>query len=908
MKLKAILLLLFVLILSCNDDEENIITSTKITEFKISSTENVTTYTEINNTGDKIIDHGVVWYKNKDFTYKISLGNLSTEKFENIISSNLMKDSIYNVFSFLELENKLISSDTLEFISPITSKIKIDDFYPKNGFIGDTVSIKGKNFCVDDFYNSVSIVNNGSRPNIVSETDSIIQFTIPSNLNSSKFSFNLSSCNMTETLSGVFSIDEPVIDSIETTNKYVGDELIIYGKNIHYSISDVWLDNIETTKVGDYQSTDKLTIKIPRGLSAGKVDLKLQVLDKEIIKEKYFQTTTPVLEKIIPNQIGFLDTIKIVGKYFTQKNAEVKVKVSNRDLKVINVYDDSLKVVVDRYFSDNEPKLVTEISSFLDTIDLNMLPPKILGFDKEKYHLTDNVTIKTDAFIESNNLYVADEKQGFRDSFDIDPSGKATISLNEWLDASVYYASYNMVDGGKLSIDIENTYGKDSNEIQIYAPVIESINKNSFVYGEYMKLTGVDFAYDDHNNIYIDGDLVENPHNSSYSVTNTAISFQLIDNTTDGQHELYVEVAGQKSNTITFNVEGYKINENPLDKISGTRRDIYTLSGENISEFKINANDSRCDIIAKTEDEISFYLPYGKALTNVTKITALLGDQNIEISDFQGIESHEETSNSLEDVSYYKRHVSGSNENDWYYINNNGVFKFDTENKKWQLFDDGEVPFNTPVFGEKQHLTVTDNKLYLPLYQTLYIYDLNTKKWENISLSISIKNGVYKNNMLYGVNNNDSEFYEYNLNTHTYDKIAKSSSYKFYYENITFGDDKIFFSPIQGEAFYYDIDNKSFTSIGKPRSFYGTYQNVSLKYYKNKLYFSGGLTDAGEEHRIYEYDLSLKTWTEKTPLLAKMYNHHTFIKDGVFYFGLGLSQYGYLNRYLNIYDLSKDPH
>ena len=586
-------LLFLVFIISCNKEEDNpqAQNEARIKAFKIinNSINGIDTSTELDLSsfnGDNIEAYGVKWYKKTGDVNEERFDNLSNDFFDISITEKILKDSLYKTYSYIEYEGKIVNSDTLEFKSNFTTPIIIDSIYPKNGFLYDTLSIKGKNFCTQDFRNLVYMNNRGYTP--IFESDSLMKVIIPTGLRYSELYLSLKTCGVNKDIQDKFTIDPPKLDSIESGDKFVGDKVKIYGKNLHYSISELWLDNVKTTL--DYtEYKDTLIATIPRGLSKGKVDVKLKVLDKVIELPNYYQTTTPYITEVEPLPLGFFDVVRIKGGYFKQGSGVLpKITIADREQSLVSFEKDFIDVIVDRYFYFENPELKIQISDFTDAIPVNVRAPKLLDFDKEIYNLTDDLSVNTDAFIEKNNLKIGGRSINYRGQFEIDNTGKVKVSLKDWLNIDFYSHNYELKEGGKLQVDLKNNYGTDSKDIQIYAPIITSLNKEVYVPGDRITLQGNNFAYSRYNKVYIDGDLVNNPNSSSYTVNNNEISFPLLKNTLPGKHSIYVEVAGQKSNVLEYEVKEVKVNS--ISRTEGTRRDAFIVKGEDLQSLIVSAN------------------------------------------------------------------------------------------------------------------------------------------------------------------------------------------------------------------------------------------------------------------------------------------------------------------------------
>ncbi len=913
MKFKIAGIILLVLIFSCTKNEEDLepreasFNSFKIKENTISGLTSEAQLDYHLTNYDKIDDHGVIWFKKIGKKHQLELGPLTKNKFESFITKKLIKDSIYSVYPYIKTNNKIIYGDTLKFKSLMTTPIIIDSLYPKKGFVYDTISIVGKNFCVDTGLKNRVWINKHYGLNTILATDSIIKFIIPEHLTKSELKFSLESCGIKTDIEDVFNVDSPKLDSVSTRESYVGETMSLYGKNINSTISEVWIED-KKTDLKYLKSTKEILAIVPKGLSSGKVSVKLKVLDNVIYKPNFFQTTTPYIEKLSTNKFGFLDTISIIGKYFKQKNKIPKIFIGDREQSILSYTDTIVKVVINSYFTTPNPILELKVSDFVVKHTIEMLPPKILGFNKDVYSLEeDNFIVNTDNFL-GDDIKIGDRKKPFRVRSEVDNKGNLKLSLLKWLDIRFYHHNYKIISPGELEVQINTQFGSDTKNVKILPPEITAINKTNFSFFDQVVLTGNNFAYSSFTSIYIDNKKVPRLNNSSYSISNNKIYFDLV-NIASGTHRLYVETAGQKSNEIEFNVKKVSIHTNSISATSGTRRDRYKITGENLDRVGILANDKSCNIVKSSNSEIEFIFPYDYKLPANIKLTAKVGSDKIDISNFTGVESHNLIQDSFNGLNYYGRHISFSDENNWFFVNNNGTYKFSTSKRKWEIYDAVSPPFNTPIFGEKAYISTVGDLAYYPLYNKLFIYNIKLKKWSVKNINLAIKNGVVKDGYIYGIVNNEKNYlYKYNIEKGTFVKFNKPSSLHFNFENITFGDDKIFINPYQGSLYSFNIKTEVWKNLGRPKNLTSSYYNIGLYYTGNTLYFSGGTTAAGTSHRFYGYDFNLNKWIEKTPLLKKMYNHAVFKKGDYLYFGLGLDKYGYSNLEIDEYSINDDPH
>ncbi|RKN05422.1 hypothetical protein D7036_10590, partial [Aquimarina sp. BL5] len=604
---KILLTFLFAgLFVSCDEDENQInFLDLKISSFEIiDNNENgIYTTTNIfpsNVEAYNINDHGVIWMKNGSVVDRLNLGDLQQNSFEANFATSLIKGERYSVFPYLVSEYGYTYGDTLSFVSNVDVNVLITELTPRNGFIRDTVTIKGENFCSASFNSSNRLLLDDTYHNVIFESDSLIRAVIYPYLTSSEASPSLKSCGIITDIEGKFSVNPPVLDSITSKNLYVGEELVVYGENIHHNISKVWLEGVETELIVT-DSITQIKARVPENLPAGKLDFKLQVLDKIIERTDFYQSTTPVIEEISPRNTGFLDTLTIRGKFLDQQSDILEVVIGDRTQNIISQSDEEIKVIIDQLFSVDNPELVLNTGTFSLSEPITMLPPEIIGFDKEKYHLDGEIIIQTKYYLGNRSTakigsIIADTESAYTQ---IDNDGTFKVDLKKWLDVSDLFPDYIIKNSGLMEVFIETNYGTSSKDFLIYAPEITKINQTAFFHASSIALEGTDFGYNKGYagvaEIYVDDILVENPGNSSYFLYNYTAQIPVSNTLYPGNHKIKIITGGQESNQVEFTIKSLTINS--LSPTAGTRKNVYSIEGDNLEyrlSYRIKANGYNC--------------------------------------------------------------------------------------------------------------------------------------------------------------------------------------------------------------------------------------------------------------------------------------------------------------------------
>ncbi len=192
--------------------------------------EGVTFNAEILNTGnEEIVDYGFKWRNAKsEFTYSIKQEN-KLDEFTTRITNDLHKDEQYVYQAYIKTSDNLILSNQVVFQSKGSMPPVITDFYPKEGFDGDLITIIGNNFSYNPENNQVTI--NGLNVELVQSSSDTIVFILPE---TNMFGFSEIMVQVGENKvvgNEKFHITGPVITGISVNEGYSGDFVIITGNN-----------------------------------------------------------------------------------------------------------------------------------------------------------------------------------------------------------------------------------------------------------------------------------------------------------------------------------------------------------------------------------------------------------------------------------------------------------------------------------------------------------------------------------------------------------------------------------------------------------------------------------------------------------------------------------------------------
>jgi hypothetical protein len=929
-------LIITISIVACTEESEdndippNQLDKIEISSFKIleNSVNGITTETKVlveSTSGATVNDHGVFVLKNNEFYDKIVLGELSETTFITTVSSGLERGQNYDIYPYIYAKGTFFYGDTLNFESIVEIDFELLDWYPKQAFVNDTISFIGKNFCSssETIKNGFSL--NGANQKIIFESDSLVKAVILPNMQVSELGAALETCGTSTSLEPNFIMTPPVFDSISPKEAYLGESFFIYGKNFHSEFSKVWIDDYELVLINN-NYTDKIEVKVAEDFPVGLLDLRIQVLDRAIEKQNYFQSTIPVIDELDNRETGFLDTLTVKGDYLLQKNKPLEVFVGGRQQHIIDSSKTEIKIVIDTYFEDENPTLVVKTGEFELSEKITMLPPQIISVDKDLYHLYDeNITIKTKYFLGFKSNIKIGRAECSNNSYDFEPidsQGNLTISLTKWLDATAArYPKFEFDGQGELKIELTTDYGVAEKNFKIYSPEIKSISSDIYYHGNQIGLNGLDFGYRDVSTVYVDGEEFPFSGNSNYSLYNTSIAFPVPSNLLPGTHTIKVVTGGQESNEVSFVLGDVSVTE--IQSGTGTRNDVYTMEGTNldqVSKFGFKLNGISCTLINATKNQAQIILPYFIPLTGNDEIIMSYGDENRSIGFINGIEPYEKLEEYQQPSELNKFSKSFEHNGKLYALTYGGIYEFNQSTLSWSLFE-SNIPNLSNYTIVNYTISVVGEDIYVFYFDKFLVYNMQSRTWKEVGLIIldglsAVRGTVYGEYaylwMKRPENFSDLILHKYDLNLNTYvvvnQPVLKNTLQSPMASNIYQKDGFLFLDVLDDNIMMYDMVNDSWENIGFPKGLYTFHYHSNLYMYNNILYYSGGRGNEAPEQYIFAYDFSTRTWTEKTPMLLTLINHSVYGLNNKLYFGLGAGIYGYDNYEMIRYDIANDPY
>ncbi|MDB4297525.1 hypothetical protein N9901_02090 [Flavobacteriaceae bacterium] len=239
-------------------------------------------------------------------------------------------------------------------------KTIITDVFPLEGFVGDTVTVYGKNFCslgVDEI-TGTSLSIGGCPHGVFVESDSVLKSVITEGLIKRIDKPLLKNCGEKITYGKDFILDRHKIDSITSRTLKKSDTLRIYGENfipLAYSLL-IPNTNVPASKViiGSNNSCNgfpvlststnkRLDVLINSYLKFGESQVKVVQLQDTIVFSQKVKFDGPVVTGVEKEVYAYGDTIRVYGSDLKEiYSGNLKLYVNGISQNLLRVLNDTV--------------------------------------------------------------------------------------------------------------------------------------------------------------------------------------------------------------------------------------------------------------------------------------------------------------------------------------------------------------------------------------------------------------------------------------------------------------------------------------------------------------------------------------------------------------------------------------
>ncbi len=292
------------LLMSCTEDEIRIKPYPSVETLDISniSESGATFGAKIDNVeGFGIIEHGFVWALKENPTIESSNKIIKNETILNDEFSEEVTTTLYNGFTYVvrayvRTDNYLVYGKNKKFRSLGSSPATFSDFIPKIGTLGDTITLKGRNFSFKKEQNSVFFKNVESQ--IIHNTDSTITCIVPEARGNKTVPIFIEIANQRAQSEEDFSYEQPVINSVTPLNGIFGDEITITGENFSTRPNGSFVRIGSAIAQLTYSDENTLKALVPENIEVSSLEIQVSSDSQVVTYSEKFSIDLPEITSI----------------------------------------------------------------------------------------------------------------------------------------------------------------------------------------------------------------------------------------------------------------------------------------------------------------------------------------------------------------------------------------------------------------------------------------------------------------------------------------------------------------------------------------------------------------------------------------------------------------------------------
>lgn len=287
----------------------------------------------------EVINYGFVWseyinpaIENSDRV--IYSDNIDSKNFTETIETALKENVSYYVRAFIKTKDFIVYGENISFLSLGSKAPKIQDVFPLEGTVGDTITIRGKNFSYVNQNNDIFF--NNFKTKALASTDSLILVVVPEITTPT----NIISVSVTGNSAGFpdsFIITTPLIYSVHPESVTFADTIEINGDCFSQLIeaNKVFLGNTQASVITS--SKKRLKIIVPNELEKSSNELRIVLGGREAVFESVL-IKPPAIFSINSDLIQTFDVenMTITGENFNPLPQKNKVSFGEHQVKIIS--------------------------------------------------------------------------------------------------------------------------------------------------------------------------------------------------------------------------------------------------------------------------------------------------------------------------------------------------------------------------------------------------------------------------------------------------------------------------------------------------------------------------------------------------------------------------------------------
>lgn len=293
----------------------------------------------------EIIEYGFAWGQGENPTIEFNEKRAIAEKittgtFTAQIETTLKDGKKYYARAYAKSDEYLVYGMNVPFISLGSGAAAIDDFYPKLGTWGDTITLKGKNFSYLIDHNHVYFKDIES--SVINSTDSTIVCIVPEDISEKSVPISVKIADQLSQSKENFEFIVPEIESFYPMKAKFGDTIKLVCNNFDPIINKINFSGHQA-EVIDFTETS-VDVIVPISLDAVFNTIEISLRSISNPAKDLFELLVPRIESFSPIKGTFGDSIKLFGENFDPITN--KIDFNGYPAEVIEFTETSLTVIV----------------------------------------------------------------------------------------------------------------------------------------------------------------------------------------------------------------------------------------------------------------------------------------------------------------------------------------------------------------------------------------------------------------------------------------------------------------------------------------------------------------------------------------------------------------------------------
>jgi N-acetylneuraminic acid mutarotase len=396
MKFLFPILMVFVMVLSCDDTKEVVVAVVKTESVTVTRTRTIFQGSISNSNGLTIIEHGFVWDQHQspslETSLKFLLGPIAGDKsFIAEVDANFEPGRKYYVRSFYQSHDQIFYSEAVSFEVNYEKAPVVLSFSPTIATWGDTITISGSNFSLVPSDNHIAFSDIEAL--CVEATSKELKTIIPDALNMTNLPLAVTVFNHQATSAEFFKLAPPKVASFAPSSGRVKTSVTLSGENFKEGSTTVYFNDAKATIISI--SSKQVIVEVPPGLPPGHVKVLVDVCAQKVFASEPFLSVSLTVAEFMPTSATFDEIVTVKGSGFSTIASENKIAFGDVEAMVMEATADELKIKVPRALQKSKSKISihNDLEAAKSSIDFSLLSPVISDFSPKSCPFGNTIVI-----------------------------------------------------------------------------------------------------------------------------------------------------------------------------------------------------------------------------------------------------------------------------------------------------------------------------------------------------------------------------------------------------------------------------------------------------------------------------------------------------------------------------------